>query len=426
MDSELAGQVEAAEICDILVYGKHFDRELAQDRLTDLGAPSRAALRTRIIDALAKSAGENQIWTRSWLLSSLGRVANGDDSALDTLKARISDRDMEDQWVRYWALEGAVAGSVDTLAELGHIATSDDSDSLPKLLGLAVVSAIESESDARDSVMDALTSDDTDRQWLALRALRVMPVSGTEDAIVTILERDSYGSVNYQAVVALGAEAPDSRQAAETAALALQGLVVGKRNDLMWTEARTRALNGLGRLGVQASAPVLVDALVDGNPATVREAAIALEAVLGADRAVDRVVEAAAGADIVPISAYAQGLRWMQRIAVVERLEQNVVSGHGEAVDAAHELLTELGGMAAFKKLQARTKSMERYADVLEQAEQTVRQQFDNSVADARHGYKIATRMRGQLRPSSAYQAHMLCELEALSRETRPVAIRRS
>jgi hypothetical protein len=305
MGSDLAIQVEAQEIFDVLLMGKHYDRELAQEALAGLDSSVRAALRGRIVEVLPELPGDEHLWTRSWLLSSLGRVADDDDVALGEMRERVLDHEGEDEWVRYWTLEGAVAGSTSNIADLGRIA-KDDPAELPMHLGLAIVANEDSDAAAKGMLMTALGSDpdsDTEHdqhlnhQWLALRALRVMPVEGTEKAIVAILDKGEYGSENYQAVVALGAIPPDSTAAVETAALALQRLVVARRNDLMWSEARARALKGLGRLRFRGSAPTLVDELLDGNPATVREAAIALEAVLGTDRAVDRVVEAASAAE---------------------------------------------------------------------------------------------------------------------------------
>jgi hypothetical protein len=396
VDSDLASRVAAEEIFGTLVEGKHFDRELAQARIESLGEPGRAELRARIVASLPALGGDENIWTRSWLLSSLGRVADNDETALDTLMKRVSDFTEEAEWARYWALEGAVAGSVPTLGDLAQVAKKD-LDDLPKYLGLAVAASFGSDEAAMEQLLDALKSEDLDVQWLALRGLRVAPVLGLERFVVAILEedleKDSFDHATYQAVVALGAIPPGSGRAVETAAFALQRLVVDRRNDLMWSEARARALNGLGRLQFPSSAPTLVNELLDGNPATVREAAIALEAVLGTDRSVDRVVEAAGATDEADVVAYAQALRWMDRKAVAERLEQSVVSGQGNAADVARLLLTELGGAVAFQKLRARALSMERYTEVLDNAEASVRQQFEDSIQDARHGYTIATRM---------------------------------
>src|SRR5688500_17955625 len=114
---------------------------------------------------------------------------------------------------------------------------------------------------------------------------------------------------------------------------------------------RTGAITGLGNLEVESAAPLLVEELGDDNPAIVREAARALERVLGLGVAVTRVTEAAARADEGGLVAYGRALRWLNRDAVAEELEALMGAGAPRQQDAARSLLSELGGAVAFQKL---------------------------------------------------------------------------
>src|SRR5262249_31616628 len=91
--------------------------------------------------------------------------------------------------------------------------------------------------------------------------------------------------------------------------------------------------------------------------------------------------------------AFAQALRWMDRDTVAEELERLMGSGSDAQQEMARTLLRELGGAVAYEKLRARTASMEQYVDVLERAEDRVRELFEQSVHEAQKGFQLATWM---------------------------------
>lgn len=153
-----------------------------------------------------------------------------------------------------------------------------------------------------------------------------------------------------------------------------------------------QALTSLGQLKVEATAPTVLRELRDDNPAIVREAARALEQILGVRVAVARMVESASSdRDLVTGSAAA--LRWMDRDAVVRELEAVMMSGAPDAQEAAGNILSEIGGISAFEILRARKDASKRYLDVLQVAEDGVRAQFNDSIREARTGFKFATGM---------------------------------
>jgi hypothetical protein len=129
------------------------------------------------------------------------------------------------------------------------------------------------------------------------------------------------------------------------------------------------------------------------NPAIVREAARALEKILGARTAAERVVEEASMGGGGNLGAFGLALRWMDRDAVVQQLETVMVSGHMEHQEIARHLLSEVGGSAAFQKLKARTKAIDQYTGELEKAEEKIRNLFETSIREAQTGFKISTVM---------------------------------
>jgi HEAT repeat protein len=158
---------------------------------------------------------------------------------------------------------------------------------------------------------------------------------------------------------------------------------------------RAAALRSLGAVKEEGSISLLLDQVTDENPEIVRDAARALEEILGTTRATTRIVEATTGADgAYSIEDVVLALRWMvERDLVVEQLEDLMLAGHTHEQDTAKRLLSEIGGVAAFKRLQVQTRAPPQYLEALEQAEERVREQFTSSIEEARGGFRMAIAM---------------------------------
>src|SRR5262249_50646376 len=122
-------------------------------------------------------------------------------------------------------------------------------------------------------------------------------------------------------------------------------------------------------------------------------AARALEAVLGVRVACLRVVEAAIGVDPAGLIRLGAALRSMDRRAVVQELESSMLTGSDEQQAVARSLLSEVGGVEAFQRLRARTAAATQYVGVLEEAEARIRKLFEDSIVEARQGFKVAAAM---------------------------------
>ncbi|MGE0665329.1 MAG: hypothetical protein AB7O49_02120 [Sphingomonadales bacterium] len=390
----------AASVYRALIGERAGDKYKARDLASAQGGGvDRAVLRSLLMTAIAGdyAAGKEEeredesiAATRSWLVGMLARISAGDEAAIAMAAAHLEKTAEPNHWARYWALEGLIFSGNPGLEELARKAAAHVDDKLVSLLADAWL-ATRGDRKALAKVRKALEAggDDT---WFALRALRVVPVPATVPTLCEIVRGGIYSDVTYDAVMALGI-VPGDWSHATAAAQALSATVVSMRGAAWKDGMRTGAITGLGNLRVESAAPLLVEELADDNPAIVREAARALERILGLGVAVTRVTEAAARSDEGGMIAYGRALRWLNRDAVAEELEALMGAGAPRQQEAARALLSELGGAVAFQKLRARADVMKQYSDVLEKAEEKIRLLFEASVIEAQHGFRLAVIM---------------------------------
>jgi hypothetical protein len=360
----------------------------------------RATLRTLLLQALireyvAPAPGQfddlRASDARCWILSALGRVADRDDDCNREVRRHLETTVEPYEWARYWALEGLVAGKAPDLEELARHIVVKGEDPLVLSLAYAIL-ASRGDAECLRAVQDRLTNNSRDT-WAMLRALRVVPVLNPAviHSVCTVVDNGAYSDLTFDAVVALGRIPPDS-QHADTAAQTLANYLVKYRWP-MYDSMRVKALLGLGNLRVTRIAAVLIEELLDDSPGIVSAASRSLEAVLGVRTATARILEAAVAADADTQAKLAAALRYMHRPSVVEELETTMLTGSEAQQTAARNLLSEVGGAQAFQRLKARTTAVTQYMGVLEEAETKIRKLFEDSIVEARHGFKIATSM---------------------------------
>jgi HEAT repeat protein len=329
--------------------------------------------------------------TRGWLLAALGRVSGDDADALSLIEKYLKSSYEPQQWVRYWALEGLVAGRT---ASLKSIAASNiDDDPLVKSLITAIRASNGDVECLRKIQKELADRENAVTVWTILRALRIVPLQNPTIIrnLREIVSEGSYSDMTHDSIVALS-QIPSTSHQAEEVAQTLADYVTRFRWP-MYDSMRTKALIGLGNLKVERTASVLIEELTDGSPSIVYEAARALERVLGVRRSAVRVLEAAAKSGKDDIEKFGSALRWMNRSEVVEELESAMLYGSDAQQETARALLSEIGGLQAFQKLRARTNAVNQYMEALEKAEAGIRELFESSLLEARKGFKTATRM---------------------------------
>lgn len=389
-----AMQIDSAY--ESLVNGRESARSVAQGALVALEqTDDRARLRQRIVaDVQQKYSAAEALrqsdpgirFKRSWLVNTLARINDGDSPTIEFVKLHLDPRREPDIWVRYWTFEGLIAGQIAELEEVARKILAEDAEPLLTQTAHAVLA---SRGDAASLGCLAAEFPSGEKLWATLRALRVVPINSFFKEMVPIVEAGAMRDETYDAIIALG-RAPKGSEHANTASLCLEKFITEFRISPMRDGMRLMALRALGNLGAEARAPLLIQELTDDNPSVVREAAWSLEKLLGVRIAAARVLEAACKAGPGQIEAFGRALRWMKRDSLVAELENLMDTLSLEDQQVVRNLLSEIGGAAAFQKLRASTRAVAQYTEALQQAEARISDLFDRSVDEARSGFKMA------------------------------------
>jgi hypothetical protein len=263
-----------------------------------------------------------------------------------------------------------------------------------RMVGVAILAASGDESCLAEIRAGLIDSDDNVR-WPALRALRSVTIDDevVVERLINIIDEGANSDITYDALRALrhiGAGSRFTRDAARS----LVTFVEKWRSFAGRDSMRSQALIGLGKLKVEATAPVLVEELIDYNPAIVREAACSLEVILGTRTAVTRVLEAATKYDRSHLPAFARGLSWMEnREAVAAELASAMSAKDLVQQEVGRSLLSEIGGLAALEKLRTQNNLMLQHSAFIKESEEKTQEMFLQSVADARAGFTTSMRM---------------------------------
>jgi len=406
VSSSASAAISAANserVLQLVEHGRETERKLAEQMLGDAETPlDRAWLRTRILERLAKaykataapSDGEaeklRRANTRAWFLYLLPSMSEDDAAAAEVLRQSLLVQSEPNKWARYWSLVGQLRFAFAGLTnEQLKVVLDTETEDLVRMLAYARA-ARDGDTTSMERVKEALFADE-DRQWAALRAIRVVQID--DEAVISQLCKLVDGGANsdltYDAIQALNGVAPDSEYA-KRAARALATFVDRWSSYPGRDAMRLRAVSGLGRLGRTGEAQILLEQLLDENPAIVREAARALEACLGVRTAVDRILgEAGRGAE--EVRSYAHALRWLEgREEVVDQLALAMTAGNAALREIARGLLSEVGGMAAIERLRVQSNLLTQHAAFLKDSEQHVQSLFETSMKDATLGFQRA------------------------------------
>lgn len=323
---------------------------------------------------------------RCWLLSALGRAGSGDPATVAQVREHLDPGREPDQWVRFWALEGLVAGPAANLVEIAQQAVDADPDPLVKMLAHAVL-ADKGVAGHVEPLQQALAVATTPESAAAARALRVVHVAACVPQLLNLVSTASYTDATYDAVIALGRVPPDS-DAAPAAAHRLAEFLLRTRPYAMWDSARLQAVRTLAKLGVTDIEPHLLAEIANPNPTIVRAAAKALTQLLGVRRTVERVLEMLVATPAVSLASVTDALRASDRDAVVNELETVLATAADPARKrVAQDLMIEMGGATALQKLRARTQLSAEYRQVLHEADTKLREALENTTREAGHGF---------------------------------------
>jgi len=395
--------INAIRVYETLLQGREGERNLSDRKLNDPQYPlDRVELRSRLVECVRTKCGSggeltrpgpSNSSTRAWILYTLGRVNDGDSTAISLVQQHLTANSEPDPWVRYWTLSG-IARSRSTVAVDFAKRVLQDEVEYVKLVGVALLAA-DGDQSSLAQIRQDLESEVEYKQWCTLRALRVVALDDHQvvDSVIAIVNRGMNSDVTYDAIRALHHIGAQSRFARD-GARALVGFVEKWRAFAGRDSMRAQALIGLGKLRAEMATPVLVEELTDGNPLIVREAAYSLEGILGTRTAVARVIEAASRPETASPSEYARALSWMEdREAVAGELASAMSSREVKQQDVARALLSEVGGLAALEKLRAQSNLMLQHSEFIKESERKMQDLFTQSIVDARSGFVTSIRM---------------------------------
>ncbi|MBU7048149.1 MAG: hypothetical protein HXS54_17070 [Theionarchaea archaeon] len=438
-------------IFNLLTSGRDSDRMEAQNALEEEKLDfNRVDLRKRIISKLNdiepnktdKEEDSIKSWNKAWLLHTLGIISENDEATIEKIKEFLfNESNLE---VRYWALGGLIRGKASDIEKIAKdIIEKKGEWSYLKQLAVAIlawkgeeklpqgiaeevkrekgewsyvqqlaVAILAWKKDKELSERIKCELENQDLEQATLRALRFLYIPGTVEYLKKIVddfrplkelessEKPSSLVYVYEAITALSQVPKDSMYAADVKQV-LMKFITKHRQYGRCDGMRIKCFDILGNLEAHCAAPILIKELEDGNPAIIEKAAIALKKILGNRTATNRVVEAASKGQYslsieeeqYHFERYATALRCMDQSPVLEELEAIMVAGPTDQREVARRLLSEIGGLEAFQKLQARTKSISEHLKILKEAEKQVRDQFDESIKEARSGFELQKRM---------------------------------
>ena len=327
--------------------------------------------------------------TRAWLLYVLPLLAAGDSECEALLQAAVDHSIELNMWCRYWCMAGQYRARWAGLAALLPKVIEHDKQDLVVMLAHAIRAQYDDHSlDKLRAGLDEKANDV--RRWGTLRALRIVPIEDGKliQSLSRIVDRGSNSDLTYDAIWALSTVSPESEYAR------LAGRTLGNFIDRWKTypgrdAMRLKALKALARLRRLSESQILIEQFLDDNPAIVREAACALESMIGTRAAVDRVLSQAALTTDGKVEPYGVALRWMQaRNDVVDQLATVMAAGSAEERDLARLLLSEVGGTAAIERLRVQSTLMSQHTKFLGESEERVQNLFEQSISDAKAGFQ--------------------------------------
>ena len=332
---------------------------------------------------------------RSWSLSALAEI--NAPNTVSIIAARLDPKNEPDEWVRYWAAIALAKMQSDDLKEQLKAAL-DDKNALVKAVALRLL--IEN---GCDEYVEPLLLMAQDPDWVnrkvAAKVLRSNAghrsfTEAVENRFIPILVARLYDSYEvsdcqYQAARALG----NMQHRWSDAVTALGEALKKDMPDLV----RRACLDALREIGKKDVKGALLVALEDRDAEIRVQAAKTLESVLEASDALDFIVGHLLQRD-QPVPHYLDALRQIDSAAAAALLADNLLHPDPKLSARASQALAHLGGERAVRALQKQqTQALDKYTEMLKQADATIMAQFDGLIDQARLAFKLSMWMHGAI-----------------------------
>jgi HEAT repeat protein len=361
--------------------------------LADLpGLPDKKAVANVLADRLSREEDGD---VRSWVISGLAAV--GEPGAAALLADRLDPKIEDDEWARYWAAIGLARLAPDDLDKQLLKAKKD-----PDVLIRAVAMRLLIENGFEEGHLDELlkmaeAGKYWNHRWAACKVFRrragIKPLrEGVEARIIPALvgrlhdEREIM-DVRFQAALALGDVVYEWEAAVEALGRALKGGLTD------WL--RRACVAALAEIKRPETRDPLLAALRDDDAEIRVRAARALASVLEVPGAVKFVAEELLRTDDPP-GEYFDALRQIDNQTSAEVLADYLLHPDPQLADRAARALTRLGGEQAMRTLQAqRTKAVDIYTQLLDDADKQIMNQFNTLMGKTMGAFSLSMWMHG-------------------------------
>lgn len=369
------------------------ERTDALAQLATVPDGDKAGICTLLVTRLPK---ELDVGKRCWSVSALAAINLA--GAGDCIAARIDPNQEESEWVRYWAVIGLArmqAGDLKTRLE----AALNDPTELVKAVALRLLIENGFE-DYIDQLIDMLRQDDN---WLArIAACKVLRSSAGHRSLATWIEgkfipllaerlTDRYEllDIRFQAALALG----DMQHNWQDAIKALRRAL----DEYLPDWVRRGCVDALRHINRRETKDALLFVLQDKDAEIRVRAANALGQALGTPDAISFVVENLLQQDQLS-KEYIDALRQIDNSVAANVLSDRLLHPDPQISTRAAQALALLGGEEAIRTLQAqRTKALDKYTELLGQADTQIMGQFNGLMKRAEMAFSVSMWMHGTI-----------------------------
>lgn len=381
---------ETQNLVDTLLYDK--DKAKRNEALgLIITLPDKDQVEKFVLDRLVS---EKDRWRRTWSLSVLAQIGLA-DGIKEVLEHTTEQRE-PDPWARHFALVNAANFDPFPKAEIDR--ATKDSDVLPKATAFRLLLA-----DGQDQYADELLKmlqdvNLSDARWAAARALRnrtdvkMKPLRDhMEGQFISSLvdiasDPNVYLDTRWEAIQAL------------SSFLKRRGVVTSHIGDLFKKEEdptlRRFYVEALVKLDQPNEAQgALLVALEDSDAQIRLDAANALKKMLGAERSIKLLLPQALGRD-KDTALLVDALRHIDPELAAKEIRDALSNPDVMVSTRANHLLTELGGQAAAQILMnERTKALDNYTQILNDADKDVRDHFKELMSQAKFAFWLSLTM---------------------------------
>lgn len=382
-------QQETQNLVDTLLYDK--DQAKRKEALKTVNALADKDQVEKYL--LERFITETDRWRRTWTFSVLAEI--GLTEGVKKVLEHAADPPEVDPWARHFALINAANFS--PFPKQAIKAATKDSDVLPKATALRILLA-HGEDHYADELLEMLQDANVpDARWAAARALRNRTDMNMKLLRERIEERfiphlvniasdpNIYLDTRWEAVQALA-----SFQEQRTIATQLAELLIEDTDPTL----RRYYLEALTKLNQpDESQNALLKAIEDTDAQIRLDAASALAKMVGVEKSIKLLLPLALGRE-KDTALLVDALRHIDPDLAAKEIREALSNPDVNVSTRAYQLLTMLGGQAAAQILMSeRTKALDRYTDILTNADEDVRKHFRELMSQAKVSFWLGLAM---------------------------------